>query len=158
MEKSKAKEEGDRKEHLAEASWPDRLLYAFIGVVVSLILGFWIWLYYGVEIEKWMNETQFDSAEWKSQDDFFVDYRMWPPRLCMIDDLVELELLDGLTESEVLKLLGPPNEEDLPFAAPESGLSYYLGPARDFFGIDSEWLLIYLRADRTVERYRIYQD
>jgi hypothetical protein len=79
------------------------------------------------------------------------------PRQKMLGSVVG-RLSPALDRARLEAMLGP--SLDTPYFA-ETGrdLIYILGPERDsFFGIDSEWLLIWLdRADR-FERYAIYTD
>jgi len=51
-------------------------------------------------------DRAFDSELWQAQDDNGTNYSI-PTRESMIDDLLESEVLIGLTRSEVEELLGP---------------------------------------------------
>lgn len=56
-------------------------------------------------------------------------------------------------------MLGPPHPPDFPHGAAGSDLHYQTGPQRDaFFGLDSEWLLLYLDDSGRFSRYDIYVD
>jgi hypothetical protein len=57
----------------------------------------------------------------------------------MVDDLRSNVTLIGLTEAEVVDLLGPASTSGY-FQACEFG--YRLRPERGFFSIDSEWLCL----------------
>ena len=83
---------------------------------------------------------------------------MWPPRLCMVDDLLSSGRLDGLTRKQVVDLLGPPADQNFPAGAQSCDIHYYLGPERGFIRIDSEWLFITFGDDGKVNRYWLYRD
>ena len=83
---------------------------------------------------------------------------MWPPRLCMVDDLMSSGKLDGLTSQQVVELLGPPHDKSFPFGCTQCDIHYYLGPERGFIRIDSEWLFITFGKDGKVTRYWLYRD
>ena len=61
-------------------------------------------------------------------------------RTDIINDLLQSYELIGLTEAEILSLLGSPNNDYCVFNA-NNRYVYYLGPER-LFSIDSEWLLV----------------
>ena len=61
-------------------------------------------------------------------------------RTKIVDDLLENYSLVGMTEEEVLALLGQPSDET-PFTE-QNTLYYYLGDERGLISIDSEWLVI----------------
>ena len=69
----------------------------------------------------------------------------------MVDDLLASGRLNGMTESQVIAILGPPDSRSI-------GLSYYLGPERGFIRIDSETLIVEFGADGKVSRPHIYRD
>lgn len=109
-----------------------------------------IWLICGNVIENFVHQHPFNTDLWKNQRR--SEYNdAWPPRLCMVDDLLASGRLNGMTESQVIELLGPPDSKRL-------GLSYYLGPERGFIRIDSETLIVEFGADGKVVRPRIYRD
>ena len=64
-------------------------------------------------------------------------------RGCMVDDLLKSRSLRGQTRTSIVALLGEP-------AAPSRrgrfDLVYWLGPERNPFGVDSEWLVVRLDA------------
>jgi len=74
------------------------------------------------------------------------------------DDLIGRRILRGKTETQVIELLGRPTERmDLPGTS-ACQLSYYLGPERGPFGIDSETLCIEVSTDGKVSRQWIHRD
>jgi hypothetical protein len=128
--------------------WP---LVAIVAVC-SLPLSF-VWLIFGHNFENFMHQRKFDDQIWRSQSKS-EPYSDWPPRLCMVDDLLASGRLNGMTKSQVIEFLGPP-------VAPYSeglGFSYYLGPERGFIRIDSETLIVEFGVDGKLSRARIYRD
>jgi hypothetical protein len=91
----------------------------------------------------------FDSAEWK-----VANY--WDgTRVQMIEHLRWSRQLDGLTEGEVIALLGP--ETDTEYFS-EHDLVYVLGSERGLLGLDSEWLVIDFDSDGVVESFQVVGD
>jgi hypothetical protein len=72
----------------------------------------------------------------------------------MVHDLLASDRLNGMTKSQVIELLGPP---DAPYSE-RLGLSFYLGPERGFMGIDSETLIVEFGVDGKLSRARIDRD
>src|SRR5687767_10445498 len=100
---------------------------------------------------------RFDSAQWKGEaasesagDDISV-------RQKMLGDVVG-NLLPGRDRRGLEEMLGP--SLDTPyFANTGRDLIYLLGPERDsMFGVDSEWLLIWLDDSGRFERYQVWTD
>jgi hypothetical protein len=87
-----------------------------------------------------------------------IDDDLWPPRLCMVDDLIRSEQLLGKTPAEVIELLGPSAAKGFPYGANAADILYYLGPDRTFFRMDSEWLLLKFGEDGKLSRQWIYRD
>jgi hypothetical protein len=76
----------------------------------------------------------------------------------MADDLIGRCVLLGKTEAQVIALLGRATDR-MPTAETSACLlSYYLGPERGAFGIDSETLCIEAGEDGKVSRQWIYRD
>ncbi|WP_432200354.1 hypothetical protein ACRAQ7_12210 [Erythrobacter sp. W53] len=91
----------------------------------------------------------FDSSDWKQ-----ADY--WSGiRIEMIEHLRWSGKLDGLSEAEVVELLGPETETTY---FQEYDFVYSLGPERGFLSIDSEWLVIDFDDNGEVSRYQIVRD
>ncbi len=97
--------------------------------------------------------TAFDAAIWRGGEDpkFHED----APRLRMADGLVHSGKFSKMRRAEVESMLGPPTETKK-FGGYD--LIYWLGPERSFFSIDSEWLVIRLAKDDTVELAEIIRD
>lgn len=98
----------------------------------------------------------FDAAAWRSADPQKESDR--EIRGSMVDDLIAKKLLDGLTESEVVDLLGPPFPKSRYTNAGIDGgnwqMAYHLGPTRDL-PIDEEFLMIRLNDDGKVVSYQV---
>ena len=119
-----------------------------IGVYPYLML---IWMVSTERIQDWRHRQTFNAYLWRNQENSELD-RMWPPRLRMVDDLVASGRLKGMTESKVVELLGPPTGKLLSSNTNESHISYYLGPERGIFGIDSETLCLSFGRDGKMGR------
>lgn len=115
------------------------------------------WLVFGDTVAEWMHRQSFDAAAWRNQESTEHDV-MWPPRLCMVDDLMASGRLHGLTSNQVIELLGPPEPAGFPAGAAGSDIHYYLGPERGFFRIDSEWLFLKFGDDGKVSHQWLYRD
>jgi hypothetical protein len=76
----------------------------------------------------------------------------------MVDDLVSSGMLFGRTKSEVVELLGFPRDKTFPLGPVACEINYYLGPARGFCGIGSEWLYISFGRDGKVDQYWLRSD
>lgn len=115
------------------------------------------WLFLGPVFEELAHLKRFDAEAWRSQDasDHDAD---WPPRLCMVDDLMRSGQLWGKTQMEVEALLGPPAPKGFRFGADSADVHYYLGPERGFIRIDSELLLLNFGEDGKLSGQRLYRD
>ncbi len=102
---------------------------------------------------------KFDDTLWRNEEEVVHDPE-WPPRLCMVDDIISSGQLDGMTSDEVVELLGPPHDKSFPYGATACDIHYYLGPeSGGLFGSwDSEWLFITFGYDSKVNRYWLYRD
>ncbi|WP_157967909.1 hypothetical protein [Paraliobacillus sp. X-1268] len=74
----------------------------------------------------------------------------------IVDDLINTYDLKGKTKSEVMTLLGPPNETE--YFKTEKNIVYYLGDERGFIPIDSEWLVIDFDGNEKVNNYVVRTD
>ncbi len=72
----------------------------------------------------------------------------------MVGDLLRKHPVEGQGEDAILNLLGTPTTTD---KWPKSEMVYVLGPDSGI-GIDHEWLLIELNANRVVESHSIVED
>ena len=98
------------------------VLALLLSITLAIIVGFLVY----------RSQHTFQQARWLDEPSERTD---------MIDDLLRTHNLIGLTESEVLSLLGPNSNDQGAFTA-DNRYVYYLGPERGLFSIDSEWLLI----------------
>ena len=103
----------------------------------------------------WSHRMDFDAELWRASED---DGGMWPPRLCMVGDLISSRRLIGLRPDEVTQLLGPPASPGFPSGARGTALHYELGPERGFIRLDSAWLFIGTGADGAVDSAWLYTD
>ena len=74
----------------------------------------------------------------------------------LVDDLIQSRILDSLTKTELINLLGKPEKEPNYFKENGRDFVYHLGPERGL-GIDSEWLLIWMKNDY-IDKYEIWYD
>jgi len=108
-------------------------------------------------IEEWRHRQGFDARLWQKQGNSGHDSR-WPPRLCIVDDLLASARLSGRTEDQVIELLGPPNDRLAAIGGEGREISYCLRPERGAFGIDSESLRIKFGPDNTLDRVWVHRD
>jgi hypothetical protein len=136
--------------------WQIRVGFFFLGIIAfwAILCGY---IFFGSDIEDYAHRKTFDAEIWKNQDNTKQDI-FWPPRLCMVDNLMSSKRLDGLSRIQVIELLGPPHSKDFPGGAAQCDIHYYLGPERGFIRIDSEWLFIKFDNDEKVQRYWLYRD
>ncbi len=101
------------------------------------------------------NYARFDPVRWQAQDP-----ATWTggatDRQKMLRHL-EARVLPGKTEAEIVALLGP-SLDTFYFAGSDKDLIYLLGPQRGPFGIDSEWLLIWIGEDGRFARCEVAGD
>lgn len=106
------------------------LWFAGFGVLgYILLISF---LLFGPKITSYADRTSFEVTQWKShlesQD---------PIKLRMVDDLLSRYRLIGMNTEEIAELIGVPPKTDY---FKDYDYVYWLGPERNAFGIDSEWL------------------
>lgn len=133
-----------------------RVGFYFLGTATPTVILIGL-LFLGDSVANLAHRQNFDAELWRNQENIEHD-AMWPPRLCMVDDLVSSGRLDGLAKDQVVQLLGPPHEKNFPFGATICDIHYYLGPERGFIRIDSEWLFITFGEDGRVNRNWLYRD
>lgn len=98
---------------------------------------------------------RFDSLAWRTSPPYMIDDIT--PRQKMLADVVQ-HVLPGKTREEIESALGH-SEETSYFEETGRDLIYMTGPERDaVFGIDSEWLLIWLDKNGRFERYDVRRD
>jgi len=96
--------------------------------------------------------TQFDGREWN--DSALVNGRT-AARECMVDDLLERDVLLGKTRAEAVSLLGEPPKTNY---FDEYDLVYWLGPERSWMAIDSIRLVMRIGPDGTIAEARLVTD
>ena len=119
-----------------------------LGSVPLLLLS---WVFFGHEVKNFVHQRTFNQEVWKTQNSFAHDAD-WPPRLCMVDDLLASGRLTGMSKGQVIDLLGPPD------GTQDAGVSYYLGPERGLIRIDSETLMIEFGGNGKVSHQKIHRD
>lgn len=111
-----------------------------VGAVLLLCAALFAVYLMSIQSARYGPERRFDAAVWKSQTDDK------PVRLGMVRDLMKTHQLVGMSQTQLVQLLGPPLAGDHKFA--QHGMVYWLGPEEGgYFSIDSEWLLIDLGYD-----------
>jgi len=73
----------------------------------------------------------------------------------MVDDLLRTHDLRGWGRSQVVSLLGEPDQTNWDT---DGQLVYHLGPERGLFRIDSEWLVVTVGDDGKVTKYVLARD
>jgi len=91
-------------------------------------------------------QVPFDAAKWKADRRGEVS----GIRRYMADTLIRNHTLDGRTLSQVLELLGTPDQDQS--AAHPRRIAYELGPERQVISIDSEWLDVEFNKEGRVTR------
>ena len=127
--------------------------FHFLGTAApfAVLMG---WLFLGPPIAALRHRQSFDAALWSRPDTPARD-ALWPPRLCMVDDLLKKYQFQGMSRGEVVALLGEPDGTE---SFRDWDLVYWLGPERGFLRIDSEWLVLRLDDQEKVAEYRITRD
>ena len=122
---------------------------AALGSVPLLLLSGWF--VFGHVVENFVHQRTFNQEIWKTKSSSAHDAD-WPPRLCMVDDLLASGRLTGMSKGQVIDLLGPPD------GTQDAGVSYYLGPERGLIRIDSETLMIEFGGNGKVSHQKIHRD
>lgn len=94
----------------------------------------------------------FDSDLWIG-DDSTVLREGITDRQKMLGDVVE-NILAGKSRNDIIRLLGLSSDD-----SNQPTLLYYLGPARgDFFGVEVEWLEVYLDSSGRYQKYEVFRE
>lgn len=123
------------------------LLFASVVGLLRLITG---------DLPSGSRVMTFDGATWKDEESASYVRGDITPRQKMLADIVE-NVLPGKTRVEIEAELGPSMDTRY-FESKGRDLIYITGPERGPFGIDSEWLLIWLDESGRFARYDIAQD
>jgi hypothetical protein len=136
--------------------WKIALTLATVAVISLSFLSV-LWLFGSEAVKDRWHRRPFDADLWRRQK--FTKYDPdWPPRLSMADDLIGRRILIGMTEVQVIGFLGTPTDRMILPGTSTCEISYYLGPERGPFGIDSETLCIHVGTDGRVSRSWIHRD
>jgi hypothetical protein len=126
---------------------PTQKWFWFLGATTSIVFSI-VAPYIFLLVLIWPSSPKpFDPHRWKAEP---------TERTAMVDDLIKRRILDSLTKSDVIELLGEPTETSY-FKETGRDLTYHLGSERHPFAVDSEWLLIWLKENK-VTRYEIRRD
>ncbi|MFA7236765.1 MAG: hypothetical protein WC058_07875 [Phycisphaeraceae bacterium] len=115
---------------------------------VVVLIG---WLLLGGYVEDWVHRRKFDAELWRNQNATEHDV-MWPPRLCMVDDLMGDRRLMGMPRRQVIELLGEPT------GACNDDIYYLLEPDRSYFRMDSETLFVRFGTDGKAVQQGLIRD
>ena len=114
-----------------------RANYIALGLVAALVLaclaGAWAY----------RQRRSFSTEKWITDPE---------NRTRIVDDLLSDHALTGMTEQEVLALLGG-HDNDRGYFQQEGRLVYWLGPERGLISIDSEWLILEFSGDVVTDAY-----
>jgi hypothetical protein len=137
----------------AGSRWAGQIALAgFSAFIVFLLLG--RMLPSALPTGSYMSE--FDQSAWLDPKSANYVHNDITPRQKMLAAVVAK--LPGSSQAHLEQTLGPSLETDY-FLSTGRDIIYVLGPERDsLFGIDSEWLLIWLDEKGTFERYEIVND
>ena len=105
---------------------PLKILGLTLGIGAGLYLLFILFLVSGPYVDNYLSRTDFDSEKWKKWEMTEDEMTL---RWDMVDDLQDGYKLDGMTEQEIIELLGEPG------AKSKVEWTYDLGMARH--GIDT---------------------
>ena len=113
-------------------------------VVVALgIASYALWRAYGsarsqLSESRCDGHTTFVQSQWM---DTTLARGTRAVRGCMVDDLLAKHELVGMARSQVIALIGEPDNDD---GFPDYDMVYRLGPERGLIGIDFEYLVMKL--------------
>ena len=130
--------EDEMKREVRKARIINYTVFAILlAILLTSIVGYFVYRYqHTFHSDRWLNEPS--------------------ERTDMIDSFLQNHELIGLTEADVLSLLGPNDSSSGAFSADDRYV-YYLGPERGLFSVDSEWLLIDF-SDGVVSDYSLATD
>lgn len=98
----------------------------------------------------------FNSEVWKKTNRYDFDEDLKTPKQYMLPDVLK-KLKKGMHEQEIIEELGKGNFDSPYFKEQGWDFLYCLGPERGF-GVDSEWLIIWLNDKGEVQRYDVITD
>jgi len=118
-------------------------LIAFVGVMLLCLAAY-------AFMSGYLPFQLFNSQRWQ-QVERSDDYT----RLRMIEPLMRSGRIDGATRSEVISLLGHPDDTNY---FRDWDFVYWLGPERSLLSLDSEWLVIRFGESGIVSEYCVVSD
>ena len=144
-----------------QASWrrllsPRYVVFAIFVLPIGGCATLFGWVVAGPTVTGWALSTDFKPEKWREASEYTTS--AWTPRQRMVRDLMRSGVLDRLSESEVVELLGPPHEPGWPIGAEDSDIHYWLGADPDFLAMDDRWLFIDFDDEGRVEKYWLYTD
>jgi hypothetical protein len=125
-----------------------------IGPAISLtiLIGFLSAPYMPKFLPSGSHLQPFDSELWIADDSTIMREGI-NDRQKMLGDVVE-NILPGKSRNEIIRLLGLSSDD-----SNQPTLLFYLGPARgDFFGVEVEWLEVYLDLSGNFEKYEVFRE
>lgn len=128
----------------------ERTLRGFLGFMALGVFGVIGLLFLGATLPEYLQRRPFDHAVW--QDKKAVAQEM---RIRMVDDLLRSRNFRGMTRAQVTAILG---ESDQTAYFSDWDMVYWLGPERDWFSIDSEWLVLRFDDSKKIAEFRIVRD
>jgi hypothetical protein len=130
-----------------------RVPLAALGAFVVVLAFAWL---YARGLPTGSFVKRFDRAAWNAPQAMHFVKGDITPREKMLGDVVR-NVLPGRTRAEIEAQLGPSLDTGY-FREDGRDLIYLLGPERNLFSIDSEWLLIWLDAQGRFERFEVRND
>jgi hypothetical protein len=125
-----------------------------IGPVISftILIGFLCAPYMPKFLPSGSNLQPFNSELWIADDSTIMREGI-NDRQKMLGDVVG-NILPGKSRNQIIRLLGLSSDD-----SNQPTLLFYLGPARgDFFGVEVEWLEVYLDLSGNFKRYEVYRE
>ena len=130
---------------------PTPVLAYAAGVIIPAVLFATVFMLALPAYKDYTNRMEFDSRTWKHHN----TSKQEPQRIRMIDSLLEHKDLIGMHYSDIIDLLGQP--EDTAYFK-NWDMVYWLGPERGYISIDSEWLVLRYDQNKTITEYRVVTD
>lgn len=128
----------------------ERTLRGFLGFMALGVFGVIGLVVLAATLPEFLQRRAFDRAVW--QDKKAVAQEM---RIRMVDDLLQSRNFRGMTRAQVTAILG---ESDQTAYFSDWDMVYWLGPERDWFSIDSEWLVLRFDDSKKIAEFRIVRD
>ena len=119
-----------------------------IGLI--LFASIYIYVFY---FEDPVNHMEFDSTIWKETP---AEHSLDSVRLRMVDDFLDQYVVIGMSESQIVNLLG--NSDNTSYFK-NYDLVYCLGQETEsYFGIDSKWLVFEIDELNKISSFQIVTD